>query len=246
MARSIKHGKVNISNQPHFLIFYSEDMGCKDWFPVAVLSMANNTVDEMRLALLVHDIKYLNVVDMVKRELNFYLFKLNNPDPVDYLRYHCQTMSNIYSNIHFNLIEKISKDNIFYYVETESKLLGLHNTVPVSTLQEKHVDIIVNNLFVEALGPYNQFDGVAYNENLIMLHDLCFNGIPTVNNFAIDDPLTLVELSQKLATLDIRCFCNVINYLRKIKLLKLKDVKRMLSFYYLNRKQYQDLERINS
>ena len=239
--KQITFGKVNISNQPHFLIFYSEDMGCKDWFPVAVLSMANNTVDEMRLALLVHDIKYLNVVDMVKRELNFYLFKLNNPDPVDYLRYHCQTMSNIYSNIHFNLIEKISKDNIFYYVETESKLLGLHNTAPVSTLQERHVDIIVDNLFNEALGLANQLDGATYNENLIMLHDLCFNGIPTVNNFEIVEPLTLIEFSQKLAALDIRDFCNVVNYLRKLKLLKLKDVKRMLNLFYVNLKQYKEL-----
>jgi len=244
IARSIKHGKVNISNQPHFLIFYSEDMGCKDWFPVAVLSMANTV--EMRLALLVHDIKYLNVVDMVKRELNFYLYELNKPDPVDYLCYHCSTMANIYSHVHFQFIPRIDKNNIFYFIEKSSMLLGLHNTAPVSTLQEKYVDAIVDNLFNDAIGLANQLDGAVYNENLIMLHDLCFNGIPTVNNFEIVEPLTLVELSQKLATLDIRCFCNVINYLRKMKLLKLKDVKKMLVFFAVNKKLHQDLERINS
>lgn len=244
-AGNFSYSKVDLS-RPHFLIYHSTELGCNDWRPIAVLSDAP-TVADMQLALLTHDAVDLPVLKMMHKELNFYLLELKNTDPGAYLQYHCSTTSNIYSRIHFSYIENIHKKNIFYFIETECKLLGLHNTAPVMILQEKYVDIIVNNLFGDALGlADNQFYGSIYNDNLIILHDLCFNGIPTVNNFKIDEPLTLVEFSKKIAGLDIRYFCNIINYLKKIKLLKFKDVKEVLYFYHLNKKQHQDLQTIKS
>lgn len=237
--KSITFGRVDVS-QPHFLLTYSEKPA-DTWRPIGVVSNADH-VDDMCLSILIHDIKDKPILDKMLRELHFYLFELKNKNNIEYLHVHITSLSNAIGPIRFSYIPKINKNNIFYFIETESKLMGIYFTAPVTILQEKYVDVIVDNLFNDALGPANQIDGATYNEYLMMLHALCFYDIPTANNFIIDDPLSLVEFSNKLAALDVRDFCNIINYLRKIKLLKLKDVKTMLVFFAANKKLHHNLK----
>jgi len=238
--KQITFGKVDIAKS-HFLLTYSEKPA-DQWRPVGVLSNADY-VDDMRLSILIHDIKDKPILDKMLRELHFYLFELKNKNNIDYLHVHIASLSNVaYGPIHFSFIPKIDKHNIFYFIETECKLMGIYNTAPVTILQERYVDVVVNNLFGYALDSANQFDGAVYNENIIMLNSYIFNAMPAASNFIIDDALSLVEFSKKLAELDIRDFCNIINYLRKIKLLKLKDVKTMLVFFAANKKLHHNFK----
>lgn len=98
---TLKKGKVDES-LPHFIIFYSEEYGCDDWQKIATLSLAD-TVNNMRLEVL--DGVGRDILKKLRKELNFYLFELQNSCPVSYLCYHAKsTMSNIYSHIHFSLV----------------------------------------------------------------------------------------------------------------------------------------------
>ncbi len=38
----------------------------------------------------------------IRRELDFYLLKLGEPDPWAYARYHCGTAANVYSQVHWS------------------------------------------------------------------------------------------------------------------------------------------------
>jgi hypothetical protein len=40
--------------------------------------------------------------DAVQRELDFYLLDVGKPDPWNYAIYHCRTMSNAYSDVHWS------------------------------------------------------------------------------------------------------------------------------------------------
>jgi hypothetical protein len=41
-------------------------------------------------------------LEAARRELDFYLVELSEPDPWAYAIYHCRTMSNVYSSIHWS------------------------------------------------------------------------------------------------------------------------------------------------
>ena len=234
----IAFGKVDIS-KGHFLLSHSKTP-TDNWVPTCVLSDAYH-VDNMLLSVLIHNIKDKPILEMTLKELHLYLFELKNKNNIDYLHTHIQSFSNAYGPIHFSYIREINKNNIFYFIETECKLMGIHNTCPVEIIQDKFVDIAINRLFETALDSVNQLDAAVYNQDLYSLHDLIFKGIPTANNFEIPDPLTLIDFSRKMAALSILDFANMLNYLKKIKLLKLKDVKGMLNLFYVNHKQYKEL-----
>ncbi len=40
-------------------------------------------------------------IDAVRREIEFYLLEVGGPDPWPYAKYHCDTMANVYSNVHW-------------------------------------------------------------------------------------------------------------------------------------------------
>ena len=50
-------------------------------------------------------VKRNRVLEKLHRELDFYLMKPQEPDIRTYMRYHCTTASNIYSEFHWALIE---------------------------------------------------------------------------------------------------------------------------------------------
>lgn len=61
--------------------------GC---FPVEFLVRAAPSDEQLR-----------RVIDDVKRELDFYLLDVGRPDPWAYAHYHCGTMANVYSKVHW-------------------------------------------------------------------------------------------------------------------------------------------------
>ena len=241
---NFNYAKVDIS-KPHFLISWSDTYD-STWRPISLLSLAS-TVDAMRLSLLTSNPDDLHALDMMHRELNFLLIELHNPDPGSYLCYHCGTLSNVaYNNIHFTFVENINKNNILYYIRTESKLIGIYNNPAVTNMQERYMDVVVDALFGKVLNTVNPNEVIVYNEILFKMLNLIFVQIPNIKNFRITEPLTLIEFSKWLSTLEILDFLNILNYLRKIKLLKIADIKPLLKFYYLNQGQYQVLQNVNS
>lgn len=231
-TQKIKFGNVDIS-QPHFLISHSPEYGCEGWAPIGVLSTAR-TVEEMRLALLVHDIKDRPAIDLMIKELSFYLSELKEDDQILYLIYHCSTISNIYSNIHFSYIESINKNNIIYYILTESKLNCIYNNKSFSDINQRYLDITVNKLFADALNKNSYND--SYNDTLYYFHDLIFKKVPSVNNFEIHDQPTVLEFAKLLSGMEIDKFCNILNYLKKIKLVKINEIDSLLNFFNVNRR----------
>ena len=159
-SKKVKFGDMNLT-KPHFLISYSPEYGCEGWKPKAVLSAAS-TVEEMRLALLVHDISDRPAIDLMLKEISFYLFELKENDTIAYLIYHCSTMSNVYSNIHFSYIKSINKNNFIYYIITECKLQCIYNNNSFYVIKDKYLNITVKHIFNNALNKvYNNFD---YND----------------------------------------------------------------------------------
>ena len=123
-AQKIKYGEVDIT-KPHFGLYYGDPSLNESYELIMVLSVAK-TVDEIKMCLLVHDISYMNAVRDVENEINYYL-SLNHPDPIRYLiNYHCRcALANVYSKVRFNFVEKITKDNILYYFNTQSKIINI-------------------------------------------------------------------------------------------------------------------------
>jgi hypothetical protein len=60
--------------------------------------------------------KNKRMINLVKRELNFYLVEKEEPDPWAYAKYRCTTASNLYSNVHWS-----------YYPEGDKK--GKHSAI---------------------------------------------------------------------------------------------------------------------
>lgn len=50
------------------------------------------------------DFRNARIVRDALRELNFYLGELKQPNAWVYLQYHCSTMSNVYSTLHWDYV----------------------------------------------------------------------------------------------------------------------------------------------
>ena len=160
------------------------------------------------------------------------MHELKNPDPIAYLlQIHCSSMANIYSKIHISFIPNITKNNIIYYISTQSKIINIYNNVKVSALQERFLELTVNLLFEKALSVKDKNRISDYNNNLNLFHKILFTELP-INI----DQFTVVELADFLANVDITTYCNIINYFAKIKLIKPKNIDGLLKFYYVNKK----------
>ncbi len=228
--QKVHFGKINISN-PHFAIYFS-DNETSHWELIGLLSVAQ-MVEDIRLALYTKKVQNPNVYKLLQNELHFYLYELKNPNPISYLIYHCSTLSNVYSKIHFSFIPEITKDNLIYYIKTNSKFIGIYDDKNVSILQEKYFNIIFDNIYKKAIGKYN-IDKNNYNYQLQVLNEYLFNELPRVGQFQLEEGMTNEELSQFISKLQILDFCNILNYLLKIKIMKRKEIENMLIFFYVN------------
>ena len=92
-------------SQPHFELRCgsAENAGWSDWEPVALVGPAVG--DAFTVQFLIDQsasLGSLNLMTETRRELDFYLIELQEPDPWAYARYHCGTAANIYSAIHWS------------------------------------------------------------------------------------------------------------------------------------------------
>lgn len=237
IKRFIKYGDVNIGQQPHLLISYS-DKPDVEWRHIALLSLAP-TIQELKLELLVHQIEFMPILEMMNSSLRFFLFELKNDNNISYLCHYSSGIGNVYSKIHYTYISNISKNNILYYLNTKSKQLCIWNHSSVNKIEQHYVDILVDSLFNEGIGKAKQEYASIYNDNLNKLFSLVFKDLPEMDNFQIAEKPTLIEFAQFLSTLNINQFCNIINLLLKVKFVSKKQVADMLIFYHVNSKHQQ-------
>ena len=234
----IKQGSVDISN-PYILISYSDEYGVDDWIPIAVLSVAQ-TVEQMRLEMLyddddIHD----SILKMMHEELRFYLFELDNPCNISYLLYHCSTMANIYSNIHFKFIEKITASNLMHYIRTKSQLDRICFTSMIGNIQDMYTQAMTLSLWDSALDTnFTHRTKDQFNNSLNELYKILFVKLPEHDGFEIGDQdrFNLIEFSSYLAELDIADFSYILNYLMHLQLIGQKDIPKMLNFFYQNKR----------
>ena len=237
--KKIKYGEVDIT-QLHFGLYYGDPSSNESYELIMVLSVAK-TVDEMKMCLLVHDISYMNAVKDVENEINYYL-SLNHPDPIGYLiNYHCNcALANVYSKVRFSFVKKITKDNILYYFKTKSKVLNIYNSSSVFEYKKKYFAICVDDIFNQVLERKIQNTVIDYNKNLLHLYEIIFYKVPTTDNFELGELPSIVEFSKWLYKLEISSFCNILNYLKKTKLITSGNVDNFLRLFYLNKKQYDN------
>ena len=235
----IKYGEVDIT-QLHFGLYYGDPSSNESYELIMVLSVAK-TINEMKMCLLVHDISYMNAVRDVENEINYYL-SLNHPDPIRYLiNYHCRcALANVYSKVRFSFVETITKNNILYYFQTQSKILNIYNSSSVFEYKKKYFAICIDNIFYQVLGRQIQNTVSDYNKNLPHLYEIIFYKVPTTDNFELGELPSIVEFSKWLYKLEISSFCIILNYLKKTKLITSGNVDNLLRLFYLNKKQYDN------
>jgi hypothetical protein len=91
----------------HFELRYgsAEDSGYNEWIPLALIGppiAGIVNVQFLRKPVSPNDVK---AIVAVKKEIQFYLFDLNDPDPWRYAKYHCGTTADVYSMVHWSFFE---------------------------------------------------------------------------------------------------------------------------------------------
>jgi len=73
----------------------------EDFVPAALLSAPCKYIFTVQFLIQERDEKNKKILQDVKKELNFYLIELQEPNPWEYAIYHCSTTSNIHSTVHW-------------------------------------------------------------------------------------------------------------------------------------------------
>lgn len=73
-----------------------------DTIPIALIGRPENNIFPVRWLVGIEAPENKRMINLVKRELNFYLVEKEEPDPWEYAKYHCTTTSNLYSNVHWS------------------------------------------------------------------------------------------------------------------------------------------------
>jgi hypothetical protein len=87
-----------------------------DTIPIALIGGPENNAFPVQWLVDTKAPKNKRMINLVKRELNFYLVEKEEPDPWEYAKYRCTTASNLYSNVHWS-----------YYPEGDKK--GKHSAI---------------------------------------------------------------------------------------------------------------------
>ena len=81
----------------------------KKWVPIALVSAPNGKRFSVQFLIEATSPEKQAMVDVVRKELDFYLVELSaegRPDPWSYAQYHCGTSSNVYSDVHWSYYSK--------------------------------------------------------------------------------------------------------------------------------------------
>lgn len=102
-------GKVNRSKEYLELRYGSVDkLKTEEWVPVAIVGSPEGNTFPVEYLLSGEDPKHREMIKAVEEELDFNLVKKGESNPWAYLQYHCTTSSNLYSEVHWVSIDKIS------------------------------------------------------------------------------------------------------------------------------------------
>ena len=234
-TRSIQIGSVRVT-KPHFSINYSAEFGGVNWMQIAILSAEKN-VEDIRLQIFDSRVDKL-VLDRMYNEINFYLFELHENNPVGYLCYHVGQLANIYTHIHFSFIEGISRSTLVYYFSTIAKIANIYNNSKVDKLKELYIQLTINELFGKVFSR-EKLDHFQFNRNLNYLYNIIFNIIPQRECFEMPETLTIPEFSQFLSTLKIDEYCNILNYMIHVKLIKNIEIEKLMFMFLINQNLYK-------
>jgi len=237
-GRWISFGDVDI-NKPHFVIYWRDDVKNDDYHLVMILSI-DQDINNMKLCLLVHDISYEQAVKDVQNEVNYYLFELQNHNPLGYLLHHTGQLSNFYGKVMFSYVDKITNKNLLYYVTTRTMQLNLLHCNSFYVIVEKYISHYVDNLIVIT----NNADWyVNYNSNLNHFYNLIINKLPEHDDFTLYQSFTIIEFAKWLERLDVYQFASVLVYLKKIRLIKPTEIQPFIAVYHHIKKTCRDMEK---
>ncbi len=74
----------------------------KDWCPVALIGKPDNHVFPVAWLIDADRTDRRRMIAAVRKDLDFYLLQLREPDPWRYAQYHCNTSANMYSKVHWS------------------------------------------------------------------------------------------------------------------------------------------------
>ena len=236
----ISFGDVDIT-KPHFCLYWRDSVYKDDYQLIMVLSIDQN-IYNMKLFLLVHDISYEQAVKDIQKEVNFYLFELQNHNPLAYLLHHSGQLANVYGKVMFVYVDKITTKNLLYYITTKAQQVNAVTCNNASVIVEKYISHYVSNLIDK---PFNKYQYENYNVNLNHFHDLIINKLPEHDNFTLNQFFTIIEFAKWLEKLDIYQFASVLGYLKKIRLIKQTDIQPFIAVYHHVKKTCRNVERTN-
>jgi hypothetical protein len=74
----------------------------EQWIPVALIGKPTNNVFPVLWLVSPDDPAHERMIDAARKELDFFLVELREPNPWEYAKYHCKTAANIYSDVHWS------------------------------------------------------------------------------------------------------------------------------------------------
>jgi hypothetical protein len=100
-------GKVS-PDEKHIEIRFcnSAESGWNEWRPIARVAAPKRQIFTVEFLVAAEDPEVIEMVNAVKKELNYYLVDKREEDPWAYARYHCGTGANVYSNVHWSFFHE--------------------------------------------------------------------------------------------------------------------------------------------
>jgi hypothetical protein len=82
-----------------------KDGGWSDWLPVALVGPPIGGGVQVEFLVEPGNPRNAEAVNDVKKEIQYYLFELGEPDPWRYAQYHCATVANVYPRVHWSFFQ---------------------------------------------------------------------------------------------------------------------------------------------
>lgn len=91
-------------NDEHFELRYgsSQKEGWDEWLPAALVGAPVDGISNVCFLIDKNDPSNGQVIGAVEKEIQFYLIDKTEIDPWSYAKYHCSTMANVYSQVHWS------------------------------------------------------------------------------------------------------------------------------------------------
>lgn len=85
----------------HFELYYGDIESEKSRCPVALVGPPKDNIFSVTWMADIRNPEEIPMIDAARKELDFYLLEVGDPDPWVYAGYHCNTAANVYSKIHW-------------------------------------------------------------------------------------------------------------------------------------------------